>query len=120
MPDQKYVHVEGRVQITYQKGVPSFPGIPAEPGEDVLVLQFLNEAFELRTDVDPLYFYLTDKGNEDPVKFRNVHLIARFNETGFKRAERTLRIIDPTLEPWEEIEPVTKDDPGMNPSGPPK
>ncbi|MBO9613620.1 MAG: hypothetical protein J7619_13040 [Dyadobacter sp.] len=119
----KYVRIEGRMQIEFQKGTPDSPTGPitGEPNEEVLVMRFLDENFEVRPGLEPLYFYLNDQnGNPDPVKFRYVHLIAAFNQTGFRRVEHTLRTVDPLLEPWEEMEALTIPDKDMNPSGPPK
>jgi hypothetical protein len=119
----KYVSIEGRVQIEYSKGVPGFPEwkIDPEPDEEVLIMKFLNPDFTVNTSLQPLFFYLTDSdGKPDPVKFRYVHLTAAFNELGFRRAQPTLKGVEPTLEEWDEIETVLKVDADMNPSGPPK
>jgi hypothetical protein len=119
----KYVRIEGRMQIEFQKGTPDSPTGPitGEPDEEVLVMKFLDENFAVRPGLESLYFYLRDKdGVPDPVKFRHVHLIAAFNETGFKRVEDTLRTVDPLLESWEKMETLDIPDKDMNPSGPPK
>jgi hypothetical protein len=119
----KYVRVEGRVQIEYQKGVPAIPidGENPERDEEALVMRFLDEQFDVRTDLEPLYFYLKkENGEPDPVKFRHVHLIAAFNQTGYERVRETLQTIDPIQKDWGDIPPVFFVDPDMNPSGPPK
>ena len=117
MEEKKYVDVQTRVSIEYVDG--------PETGEPALKIVFVDKEFKPATfpgglPLEPLYIFLKDKaGVGRPVKFKHVSFTAEFIEAGFARVKDTLNEIDPSTGDWAGLE-KSKDEQGMNPSGPPK
>ncbi|MBO0937432.1 hypothetical protein J2I47_12825 [Fibrella sp. HMF5335] len=110
-PVRKYVHLEGRAIVN--------PAIIRENNEDVAVLQvaFVDGNFVPLADTSTLSVYAGDKGLR--LMCHHLHMIASLSKQGYIDNVNTLKIINPLLEDWDDLE-ASKNTADMTPTGPPK
>lgn len=106
---RRYVHLEGRAIVR--------PAIDPDTREAVLEVTFVDGEFKKLSGTSPLFVYPGEEGLR--LMCHHLHMIASFSEEGYIRNEATLKVVNPLLEGWADLE-VSKGTHDMTSTGPPK
>jgi hypothetical protein len=105
--ERRYVHLVGRATIESRR----------DDDQDILEVTFVDSEFKQLAGTVPLSINVGREGRR--IKCMSLTFVAALSQEGYDSYKPTLKILDPFLDEWADLD-VSKDTLDMTSTGPPK